>query len=372
MFITVVLSIWTLMNLYVSWRLAGLPLVREHVPLRWVLVLAIFMWLSYPLARILEVRGLTSLAYPLELLGAVWMGVFFLLTLALLLADVVTGFGLLLPRIAPGLRAGAALVGLLLGVVAVIQDLRGPAVSRYEFALAGLPAERDGTVLVEISDLHLGTLLGRTWWDRRVAQVEALKPDVVVVVGDLIDGNAARVERLVPDLRRLSAPLGVWAVTGNHEFYAGLDKSLKVFADAGFHTLRDTCQQVVPGLVFAGVDDLTARRQFNLDGKPVEKALGGCPAGATVFLSHTPWQAEKAAALGARLMLSGHTHDGQIWPFGYFVERMYPYIGGLYRVDGMPLIVCRGTGTWGPPLRLWRRSEIVRITLRSLPAARTS
>ena len=97
-----------------------------------------------------------------------------------------------------------------------------------------------------------------------------------------------------------------------------------------------------PPLVLAGVDDLTARRQFGLGGHPVHAALDGRPPGATIFLSHTPWRAERAAALGAGLMLSGHTHDGQIWPFRYFVKRMYPYLGGLYRVDGMPLIVCRG------------------------------
>jgi len=84
----------------------------------------------------------------------------------------------------------------------------------------------------------------------------------------------------------------------------------------------------------------------------------------TVLLSHTPWQAEKAANFGASLMLSGHTHGGQIWPFGYLVRRVYPLLGGRYEVAGMPVIVCRGTGTWGPRMRLWRPGEILRVTLR--------
>ena len=93
------------------------------------------------------------------------------------------------------------------------------------------------------------------------------------------------------------------------------------------------------------------------------KALAGRPPGATVLLSHTPWQAEEAAKAGVDLMLSGHTHGGQIWPFGYVVKRYYPLIGGRYEVAGVTVIVCRGTGTWGPRMRLWRRGEILRVTL---------
>jgi hypothetical protein len=245
--------------------------------------------------------------------------------------------------------------------------------------MAGLPAERDGTVLVEVSDLHLGSLLGSSWLDRRLEQLGALHPDLVVVVGDLIDGNAGRVERLLPRLQRLHAPLGVWAVTGNHEYYAGIDRSVKLMADAGYRVLRDGWAEVAPGLVLAGVDDLTARRQFAprgteagpfLEGR-LDAALAGRPGGATVLLSHTPWLAERAARSGVGLMLSGHTHDGQIWPFGYLVALQYPYLGGAYDVGAMRLIVCRGTGSWGPPIRLWRRSEIVRIVLRSPAAARS-
>jgi len=192
-----------------------------------------------------------------------------------------------------------------------------------------------------------------------------MKPDIVVVDGDLVDGNVREVEPLLPVLTSLRAPLGVWAVTGNHEWYAGIDRSLQLFKDAGYTVLRDRWAVVAPGLVFAGVDDLTARRQFGLSDHPVEKALAGRPAGATILLSHSPLKAEAAAAAGAGLMLSGHTHDGQIWPFGYLVRFVYPLLGGRYEVNGMTAIVCRGTGTWGPRMRLWLPSEIVRITLRT-------
>jgi predicted MPP superfamily phosphohydrolase len=123
--------------------------------------------------------------------------------------------------------------------------------------------------------------------------------------------------------------------------------------------------EVRPGLVFAGVDDLTARRQYGLDSAPVKRALEGRPAGATVFLSHTPWKAEEAARLGAGLMLSGHTHAGQIWPFGHLAAIQYPLLEGRYEVGGMTVLVCRGTGTWGPRMRLFGPSEILLVTLRA-------
>jgi uncharacterized protein len=387
-FFAIALSIWTALHAFVIWSVARTPLVAAHLPKRALLVAAALLWLSYPLGRFLDRPGLGGISFLLEVSGAVWMGVLFLMFVAIVASDVVRLPLLLLPRgdggglaaaaaLGANLPALAAALALLLGAIGVVQDARGPVVVEHEAILAGLPPERDGTVLVAVSDLHLGSLLGARWFERRLAQIEALRPDLIAVVGDLIDGNAARVEQLLPELQRLRAPLGVWAVTGNHEYYAGIDRSVKLLADAGFAVLRDRSAEVAPGLVLSGLDDLTARLQFAPPGAPrprpeawLDAALAGRAAGATVLLSHTPWLAERAAAAGVGLMLSGHTHDGQIWPFGYLVALRYPFVGGAYDVGGMRLVVCRGTGTWGPPIRLWRRSEIVRIVLRSPARAR--
>ena len=369
-FIVVALSVWAAMHLYVFWRLGSVPWVAAHVSRRAVLASALALWASYPLARILNSWQWDIAGVPLEIAAANWIGVLFLLLAALAIADVITLGGVLLPRWAPALRAGAALTALVLSGVALVQGLRPPVVRDYEVALAGLPAERDGVVLVEISDVHFGTLIGERWMQRLVKRVMDLRPDLVVVVGDLVDGSVGRVEPLLSVLKPLQAPLGVWAVTGNHEFYAGLDRSVALFEAAGYKVLRDRSAEVAPGLVLAGVDDLTARGEAGDGDRPVEKALAGRRPGAAILLSHSPLQAETAAASGAGLMLSGHTHDGQIWPFNFAVRSRYPLMGGRYEVQGMPVIVCRGTGTWGPRMRLWRPSEIVRIKLRS--AARDS
>ena len=183
--------------------------------------------------------------------------------------------------------------------------------------------------------------------------------------GDILEGDSRREADFGPLLSRFSAPLGSFAVTGNHEYYAGIEESVRILEGAGFTVLRDRAVEVRPGLVLAGVDDLTARRQFGRDGDPLKRALEGRPPGATILLSHTPWEAEEAARTGVSLMLSGHTHAGQIWPFGYFAGIRYPLLEGRYDVGGMPVLVCRGTGTWGPRMRLFRPSELLLVTLRA-------
>lgn len=363
LFFAVILSIWSVMNLYVGFRTWSL--VRGHVPVAVHVLVLLVLWVAYPAGRMLDGRGAGWPARALEWLGAQWMGVLFLLVLALLVADLVTGFGLWRRAALPARFAALGVAGVL-AAIAFVQGSRAPVVTPHEVALPGLPEERDGTTVAVVSDLHVGALLGERWLAARIAQIEALSPDLVLVVGDLVDGNADHVESVLPVLSRLKAPLGVFAVTGNHEYYAGVEASRKVLRDAGFTVLRDEAALAAPGLVIAGIDDLTARRQFGTNGHdPIERALAGRPAGATILLSHTPWRAEDAARHGAGLMLSGHTHDGQIWPFKYFEQHLFPLMSGRYDIGGMPAIVGRGTGTWGPRMRLWRRAEILLITLRA-------
>lgn len=364
-FVSVALSVWTAMHAYVFWRLASVPWVEDHVEPKVMAWAAMGLALSFPVSRLLNARRLAVVGRPLEFFAANWMGVMFLLLTMLLAVDVLTVGGWAFSRIAPEMRGAAAIVAMLLAVVALIQGMRPPVVTEHEVRLPGLPKERDGIVLVAISDLHLGSMIGGAWMRRLIARLNGLKPDVVVVVGDLVDSEVGALEPLLPVLRTLRAPLGVWAVTGNHEYYAGLDRSISLLEAAGYSVLRDRSAEIAPGLVIAGVDDLGARRQFGGNDQALQLALGKRPPGAVILLSHSPVQAEKAASLGAGLMLSGHTHNGQIWPFNYLVRLSTRLVGGRYEIDGMTVIVGRGTGTWGPRMRLWKPSEILRITLRA-------
>jgi len=363
MFGTILISVSTLMHVYVFWRTASIPLVARHVSRRLLVGTGVVLWMILVLGRFFGHSNTGALAWILELLGMTWIGVLLLVCVSVLAVDLVTGFGFLLPRVAVLLRGWALVAGLVLSAIALVQGFRPPVVENYEVRLRGLPDAMDGTVLVGLSDLHIGSLLGPNWLAARVAQVQAYKPDLVVLLGDLFEGHGQLQGELLPVLRGLSAPLGVWAVPGNHENY-GDNRGLSLIQEAGAEVLRNRWVQVRPGLILAGVEDLTMHRRSGQSGDPVAQALADRPSGGTILLSHAPWQAEKAAGGGVGLMLSGHTHGGQIWPFGYLVGRIYPFLAGHYDVEGMALIVCRGTGTWGPRMRLWRPGEILRVTLR--------
>ena len=368
MFMTMLAAATTLLLGYVLWRVAGVPILGTRMRTGTLLAGGGVLWAVVLTAFVAGHDAAGPLAVALELIAMTLFATFFLAAVCILAVDLATGFGWLAPRRAPALRGRAAVAGLALSAIAVVQGLRPPVVVGYEVRLAGLPCERDGTVVVAVSDTHLGSLIGPRWLDARVAQVEALHPDMIVLLGDVTEGHGAPVESFLPGLRRLRAPLGVWAVSGNHESHRRPGGGPDVLTQAGVAVLHDRWAEVSPGLVVAGVDDLTSRRRAGLAGRAVAKALVGRPAGATIFLSHTPWRAEEAARLGAGLMLSGHTHGGQVWPFDLIEKPLYPLMAGRYEVAGMTAIVCRGTGTWGPRMRLWRPSEILRITLRAAPA----
>ncbi|MGQ9496034.1 MAG: metallophosphoesterase [Thermoanaerobaculaceae bacterium] len=364
MFFISVLSVWTCMHVYFFWRMSQLPRLSTLPWWFWWLA-GIFLWLSYPFTRYLDRNGFSpELARYLELLGACWLGVLFLEVTLLLVADLITGFGLWRTAAIPA-RLLALTTGAILGAYGLIQGTRAPVVEEVEVRLAELPPKLDGLRLVQLSDLHLGTILGEAWLSSILAQVRELRPDLVAITGDLVDAHARHVERLLPLLQTLRAPLGVFAVTGNHEHYAGVEATVALLRQAGFQVLRDEHRQVKEGLVLAGIDDLTARRGSALALNAVEKALANRPSGACILLSHTPWQVEVAAKAGVGLMLSGHTHGGQIWPFSYLVALSYPYLQGTYRLGDCTLHVSRGTGTWGPRLRLFSPAEITLLVLRS-------
>lgn len=353
----------TLMHIYVFWRAGSVPFVKRNIPRKFLVGIGLVLWLFFYFGRTFGHGGTGPLASVLELFGMNWMGVLFIVSVSLLAMDFVTGFGFFLPRLSPSLRGLSLVVGGLLSVIALIQGMRPPVVQKYEVYLSGLPGEIDGTVIVAISDLHLGSMLGKSWLKKRVAQIKEQQPDLVILLGDIFEGHGQPQGELLPVFRRISAPLGVWAVRGNHESYGRNGSGTSLMNDAGFQVLRNSWIELRPGFVLAGVDDLRDRSRNNQDDDSIVNTLDGRPPGATILLSHKPLHADIAASAGAGLMLCGHTHGGQVWPFSYLVKLDYLLIAGRYEVGGMTVIVCRGTGTWGPRMRLWRPGEILNVTV---------
>lgn len=359
MFFRIVFSGLFLMSVYVGWRTGAVPSVRRCLPWYVRAVLLAALGSSLIVAEAMEGAGWPILAWILAVVGAHWLGVLLLLTVAFLAADLLTAFGLLFGSHLVRLRAWALATGLALSAVALIQGNRPPVVREHEVRLSGLPAEADGLVVVFVSDTHLGSMVGQRWLERLVDRVAALRPHLILLGGDIVEGDTPSESELLVTLGKLNAPLGVWAVAGNHDRFgsAGMRQAIEA---AGVQVLSNGWRVVREGFTLAGVERSRARRP------DVAKALAGRPpGGATILMSHTPSDAEQAARAGIGLMLAGHTHGGQIWPFGYVVRMQVPYLAGRYDIEGMPLIVSRGAGTWGPRMRLWLPGEILKVTRRA-------
>ena len=362
MFGTVLTVTYTVMLSYVVWRAATVPLLSQYLPRLGFVGLGVLMWILFYLGRHFGHGGKGALAGALEFTGMALLGSVVIVSSVLLAADLVTGFGWVMPAWARTIRGWALAAGACLSLFALIQAFRAPAVVSWEVALPGLPARLDGRILVAMSDAHLGSQYGEEWFVKRIAQVRALKPDLVVFLGDMFEGHGD-VPADISALRKLAAPLGKWYVVGNHEGYGHGEGWRNALPRAGFRRLSDEWAEAAPGLVVAGVD-FRRRRERRGRGDGLARALANRPPGATILLSHAPRFAPRAARAGVGLMLSGHTHGGQVWPFGLLVRRAYPLLAGRYDVEGMTVIVSRGVGTWGPRMRLWHRGEIVRVVLR--------
>lgn len=361
MFGTVLISVYSLMHIYVFWRVSTVPLVKRHVSPKTLILSGIIIWTIFFLGRVYGHHGSGLLAFSLEFSGMNLMAVIFLTALPLFAVDLVTIFGFIMPKKTPALRGVALAAGIVLSAIALIQGLRPPVIRTYDVILPNLPSKLDGTVIVAMSDMHLGSLIGERWLAARVAQVNDQHPDMVFLLGDIFEGHGKPSAHLHMIMNQMIPPLGIWSVPGNHESHGG--KETIRITGGKLRVLSNQWAEVRPGLILAGVDDLTDNHRNNHGGDPVSNSLADRPPGPTILLSHTPWQAEKAARAGVNLMLCGHTHGGQIWPFDYLVRRHYPFLEGRYEVNGMTVIVSRGTGTWGPRMRLWAPGEILRMTL---------
>lgn len=365
MFGVILISAVTMAHVYVFWRASSVPLFRRPVGRKTLVAAGLALWVLFLLGRVYGQDSQNALAAVLELAGMLWMGTLFLVMVPMLAVDVITGFGLLLPGAAPWMRGAAIAIGAVLSMIALVQGTRPPMVQNYVVQMPGLPFRLDGTVIVGMSDLHLGPLRNGRWLSERVSQVLAERPDIIVLLGDIFEGHVKPPKELAAGLRGLYAPMGVWAVLGNHEYHGRDDGIVPLFREAGIAVLRNEKAMIRPGLVLAGVDDLTSNRRSGTNIDLITRTLASRSPGVTILLSHTPWNADLAAREGAGLMLCGHTHGGQIWPFGYLVKYVYPLLAGRYDVDGMTVIVSRGAGSWGPPMRLWQPGEIIRVTLRA-------
>jgi predicted MPP superfamily phosphohydrolase len=323
------------------------------------------------------------LAWP----GFVWMGAMFVLLVLLAGTDLMRLLAAVVERLAGAgavfdpsrrtftarLLAGAALAGTGgVAAAAVCATRSAVGVKRIEVLLDRLPPGLDGFRIAQVCDMHIGGLLGRPFVEQVVATVNRLAADAIVIVGDLVDGTIAELRPALAPLTKLRSRYGVFFVTGNHEYYTRTPTRawLAELEGMGIRVLQN--QRVELGsagasFYLAGVADHSASR-FPSEGPPedVEQALAGRdPSRVVVLLAHQPKTIFQAARLGVDLQLSGHTHGGQIQPWGALVRLQQPFVRGLHREENTQIYVSNGTGFWGPPMRLGAPAEITEIVLRA-------
>ncbi|MEO3845699.1 metallophosphoesterase [Streptomyces sp. B22F1] len=243
---------------------------------------------------------------------------------------------------------------------------RAPRVKNVTVPLTKLPASAHGYRVAVVSDIHLGPVLGRGHTQRIVDTINAQRPDLVAIVGDLVDGSVDHLGTAAEPLGQLAAPDGTFFVTGNHEYFAGADGAgewLDHLRELGLHPLENARTELA-GFDLAGVNDVSGE---DVGRAPdFARALGDRDTSrASVLLAHQPVVIHDAVDHGVDLQLSGHTHGGQMWPVTYIAEAANPTLAGLERYGDTQLYVTRGAGAWGPPVRVGAPSDITIVRLAS-------
>lgn len=247
------------------------------------------------------------------------------------------------------------------------QAFEAPVVKRVPLYVDGLHSDLEGLTIVQVSDLHVGSILDAKWLDKLVRQIEGLNPDIFVLTGDAIDGKVSRVGKELVGLKEISPKFGKFFVTGNHEFYSGVDGWVEHMRLLDFTVLNNQhflVKKGDAGLLIAGVWDYHGGRfgkQYESD--PFAAKAGAPEHDVSVLLAHRPKNIFKAEQAGFDIQLSGHTHGGQYFPWTYAVRLFQPYVEGLHQVGKTSLYVNTGTGFWGPPMRLTVPPEITLFTL---------
>ncbi len=267
---------------------------------------------------------------------------------------------LFVSRVVGGAAAAAAVGTVGYGTYGV---LRGPGVKRVTVPLAKLPRAAHGYRIAVVSDIHLGPVLGRGFAQKVVDTINATQPDLIAVVGDLVDGSVKDLGPAAAPLAGLKARHGSYFVTGNHEYFSGAEQWVEEVRRLGLLPLENARTEL-PWFDLAGVNDIAGESEGL--GPDFTRALGDRdPARACVLLAHQPVQIHDAVRHGVDLQLSGHTHGGQLWPGTLFAAAANPTLAGLERHGDTQLYVTRGAGAWGPPTRVGAPSDITVIELAS-------
>ena len=363
MFFTIFLLIYSGAHLYIWLRLVH-PLEITGVSLRLFQALFVLMFLSFPLIHLAFRQQNGFLISAANMVSSVWIGMVVYFVLAILGSDLLR---LIVFRGVFDGRAVSAVVTTIVVAITIygLVEARSIGITRLQVRMPNLPSQLEGLRIAQISDVHMGRIVRGPRLERIVTMVNDLHPDLIVITGDLVDAEALHMEDMVHPLRRLNSKYGVFAVPGNHEYFAGIERSQAFIEQAGVTLLRNRWVVIAGGLQLVGRDDPVGARVTGEKIPSLEEIMRGTDRSKpTILLYHTPVTTfEELQARGIQLQLSGHTHKGQLWPFNYIVKLIYKMPYGRFTSGDTTVYVNRGTGTWGPPMRVAARPEITLVTL---------
>lgn len=372
-FFSVVFVVYSLLNWMLFTR--GLQVFQQGMQARiwytwvfWILVA------SYPMARILERVWLSPVSDFLTWVGSFWLAAFFYFLIALIVIDLFRLADWILPfyHLVAGndpsktrlviflITTGVVAIALIAGHINAVTTK----VTRYNIHIDKQVEPGKKIRIVAASDIHLGTVIGPRRLGRLVHLIEEQKPDIVLLAGDVVDEDLAPVVRndLGSLLLKIKAPLGVYAITGNHEYIGGASRAVKYLSEHGIQMLRDTSVVIDNSIIIVGREDRDRERFAGMARKSIGDLLSGLDQSKPIILlDHQPFNLKEASDAGIDIQISGHTHHGQIWPLGYITRAIFELSSGYLQKGNSHFIVSTGYGSWGPPVRTGNRPEIVVI-----------
>jgi len=372
-FFGIVLSIYGLINFYILRR--GLSVIPDSYKSLF-LVSGIFFVVSFIAGRFLERVWISFFSDALIYIGAFWIAFMVYFFLALVIIDLLRLINFVIPfypsfiteNIEKAKKVAALIVMILVTITVVGGYINTKMIvtKTYSIKINKQAGGLRKLNVVMASDLHLGTILGPSFLYKVVDKINKLKPDIILLAGDVIDEDIAPVIKngVGDELLRLKAKYGVFSITGNHEYIGGVEEATEYLTAHGVNVLRDKVEMIDSSFYLVGREDRASRQFAGRQRKSLEDLVAGLDKShPIIMMDHQPFGLNEAFENGIDLQLSGHTHNGQLWPFNYIVEKIYDLSWG-YKINGdTHYYVSCGVGGWGPPIRTGSRPEIIDLKI---------
>jgi predicted MPP superfamily phosphohydrolase len=371
-FFLVVFSVYIAGNLYIFFKgYNALSFAREN-KLAYILIFSAAA-LTFIAAKFLEVRHSTLFTDVLNIAGGFWLAFlvygFFFFLLTDIASAVLRISGILTPGLMPGFRKWSFFAVVSVSFILIAGGFINaviPRVREYNISIHKKTEGVNKLRIAAVSDIHLGSIIRKRSMVKLSDILQELKPDVVFLLGDIIDGELGPVLRgdLLKYFRIPETTDGLFAITGNHEFIGGAGRTIPYIESKGIRVLKDEIVVLPGGIRVAGRLDRDSRRYSRAGRKPLKELIQGTDSSKPlIVLDHQPVNLGEAVDAGADLQLSGHTHNGQFWPLNYFTRAIFEVSYGYRQIRNTQVIVSSGFGIWGPRIRSASRSEILLINI---------